>query len=315
MNLNQERMILKKPMLACALLPPNIEHTNENILKEMSKLKYPVLASLKKDGIRAVKTDILRSRTLKCIPNLELQKRASDIPYGYDMELWSPLLRYDEIESIVMSESHDRSAEIEFHLLDDFNSEWSGYGKRIFYADIDITSFKSEVKYAEIHQCDNAKELLDYFLQYENEEGEGICFRFPDSPYKQGRSTLREQYLVKLSRYIRSECIIYGFEEQMNNINVSKRNGVDKMDRGSFKAGMVGKNTLGAFLCCVGDYDVQKMFKVGTGVGLTNKLRKEIWENKENWVKQTITIKTKGHGMKLLPRSPIYVGLRSEIDI
>lgn len=302
-------------MLACALLPPNIEHTNENILKEMQKLHYPVLASLKKDGIRAVKTDILRSRTLKCIPNLELQKRASDIPYGYDMELWSPLLRYDEIESIVMSESHERSAEIEFHLLDDFNSEWSSYSKRLFYVNLDCIHFKHPIIRPTVKTCINAKELLDFFLQCENEEGEGICFRLSDSPYKQGRSTLREQYLVKLSRYIRSECIIYGFEEQMNNTNTSKRNGVDKMDRSSFKAGMVGKNTLGAFLVYAGKDTLETRFKVGTGVGLTDKLRKEIWNNRQNWIDKTIVVKAKPYGMKLLPRSPIYVGLRSEIDI
>ena len=89
-------------MLAAPLMPTGVEHTDENILREMQKLRYPVLATLKKDGIRAIKLDNLVSRTLKLIPNKSIRSRAEKLPYGFDMELWNPSLTYDEVESSVM---------------------------------------------------------------------------------------------------------------------------------------------------------------------------------------------------------------------
>ena len=62
--------IFHRPMLAASLLPPSVDHSDENILAAMAKLRYPVLATIKKDGIRALRMNgTLLSRTLKPIPN------------------------------------------------------------------------------------------------------------------------------------------------------------------------------------------------------------------------------------------------------
>lgn len=323
----------KRPMLACSLLPPNIEHTDENILAAMQKLKYPVLATLKKDGIRAIKLNDLVSRTLKLIPNRSIRARAIKLPAGFDMELWNPALAYDEVESIVMSREHKDSDLIQFHILDWFGKE-GGYIERwkaVFKVVFDITwpikipgtsIVVSEPQRLDIEQrafiegdsyfpkrALNAQQLLDYFLRIENENGEGICFRLPNSPYKQGRSTLKEQYLIKLARYIRQEVTIIGFYEQMENGNPERRNAVGKMDRSKSLGDMIGKNTLGGFHVKSKD-GIE--FDVGTGVGLTDVLRKSIWENRVMWIGKQIVVKHKPHGAKIKPRSPIYVGLRQE---
>jgi len=87
---------LTQPMLAASLLPPDVEHTDEVVLAAMKRLKYPVIATVKLDGIRAVKTTDLFSRTLHLIPNESIRRRAMILPYGFDMELWSPELDYNE---------------------------------------------------------------------------------------------------------------------------------------------------------------------------------------------------------------------------
>jgi DNA ligase-1 len=163
--------------------------------------------------------------------------------------------------------------------------------------------------YCEAHSnCDTPQELFEHFLRFETMEGEGICFRTPDSPYKQGRSTLKEQYLVKLARFIREEVIIIGFKEQLMNTNAEKRNAVGMMNRRKTVGGM-GKNTLGAFVCQCKDGTT---IDVGTGVGLTDNLRKLIWLNKDKYIGKQITIKHKPHGMKKKLISPIFVGFRNE---
>ena len=105
-------------MLAASLLKPTDSHSDESILAAMQKLRYPVLATLKLDGIRAIKLDDLYSRTLKLIPNKSIRARAMKLPAGFDMELFNPDLQYDEIESIVMSREHLKSDLIQFHILD-----------------------------------------------------------------------------------------------------------------------------------------------------------------------------------------------------
>lgn len=299
-------MELKKPMLAASLLPAHVEHTDENILAAMSKLRYPVLASVKMDGIRALKTEAgLVSRTLKLIPNESIRRRADKLPVGFDMELWGWDLRYDEVASIVMSEHHELSNKIIFMWLDRWNSTGT-YINRLPYSRWLVDDYCWYPAPSEYH---NAVDLMNYFRYIENNLGEGICFRTLDSPYKQGRSTLREQYLVKLSRYVRTEVEVVGFEEQMLNTNGERRHATGVMKRSTAGAGMIGKGTLGAF--CVRDKSGRE-FTVGTGVGLTDKLRREIWDRQSEWAGKTVTIKHKPHGEKLLPRSPIYVGVREK---
>ena len=305
-----------RPMLAAPLLKPDVEHTDKNILEAMSHLRYPVLASLKKDGIRGIMLGELASRTLNKIPNESIRQRAEKLPYGFDMELWNPSLAYDEVESIVMSQKHPKSELIQFHILDWwFNNDVCGYQQRINLASshtcnegyTDVVS-----PLANLWMLRTPQDLLEAFKQVEEERGEGICFRTPDSPYKQGRSTLREQYLVKLARYVRTECTIIGFVEQMFNGNDDRKNPIGLMKRRSLKGGLIGKSVLGAFQ--VRDANGLE-FTVGTGIGLTDSKRAEIWDNQDKWLGKTIVIKSKSHGVKIKPRSPIYVGMRSEIDI
>jgi DNA ligase-1 len=300
-----------KPILACSLLKPSDPHTDFFIYERMKTLQYPVLATLKKDGIRAIKLGDLASRTLKKIPNLSISERSKKLPYGFDMELWSHSLTYDQIESIVMSKVHKDSHLIQFHVLDWWTPIYIPYIERIHCAAHESNSI-NDCFVEEPIVCNSAGELLEQFLRIESEEGEGICFRTPYSPYKQGRSTLREQYLIKLTRYVWEDATIIGFEEQMLNTNPEKINFVGLTKRPSFKAGMVGKGILGAFL--VKDANGLE-FRIGTGVGLTDKKRAEIWDKREEWLNTTIVYKSKGHGVKIKPRCPIFVGKRNEIDI
>lgn len=294
----------KRPMLAASLLRPNQEHTDEVILAAMKKLKYPVLTTLKKDGIRAIKLSTLVSRTLKYIPNHSIRDRAIVLPAGLDCELWNPNMTYDCVESVVMSRAHKLSDSIQFHIIDWFGD--TGYGDRLRrIGGLEIEGIVKPIA----RLANDAEELMLIFLEAEEQHGEGICFRTPNSPYKMGRSTLKEQYLIKLARYVRQEVKIVGFLEQMENGNESNYNAVGKMDRSSCQDNLLGKDTLGAFL--VRDKNGLD-FKVGTGVGLTDALRKEIWNNKAKWIDKQITIKHKPHGMKIKPRSPVFIGLREE---
>ena len=60
-------------------------------------------------------------------------------------------------------------------------------------------------------------------LQYEKEfleiGAEGVMLRSPTGPYKQGRSTLKEGYLLKVKQFTDAEARVIGFDEKMHNAN------------------------------------------------------------------------------------------------
>lgn len=312
----------KRPMLAASLLKPTDKHDDATILAAMEKLRYPVLATLKKDGIRAIKLDDLYSRTLKLIPNKSIRARAMKLPAGFDMELFNPDLQYDEIESIVMSREHVDSDKIQFHILDQFSElKFVGYEQRystislhMKWHDKERREYKpNDIVFGMPVLCGRPQYLLEYFKYCEQEQGEGICFRTPNSPYKQGRSTLKEQYLVKLTRMLQSEAIIIGMEEAMENINPRQYNAIGAMDRSSCKHNLVGKGVMGALI--VRDIKTNQEFKIGTGFDDIH--RRDFWLHKDCYINsnRAILYKHKPHGQKLLPRCPSFKGFRNETDI
>lgn len=302
-------MTFKRPILAAPLMPSGIEHTDGNILDAMKKLTYPVGATLKLDGIRAIRLNgSLVSRTLKPIPNKKIRNASIILPAGFDCELWSRELSYCEIESIVMSREHPDWEKIKFHVLDWYADDNFNYHERMVNVAVVMRNFSNgQVKFVPPIICHNAEQLFSFFLSVEQEAGEGICFRKLYSPYKQGRSTLREQFLVKLARFSYEEATIIGFTEQMENGNPDKRNGTGMMDRSKDSGNMIGKGTLGSLIV---ENKSGQQFSIGTG--FSDKLRHNIWDNRTTMLNKQITYKCKRHGEKLLPRSPVFHGFRKE---
>ena len=88
------------------LLAPNRE-------PDLDAIKYPVLGSIKMDGIRCIYKDgEILSRSLKPIPNKQLREKlaplakySKDMDTIFDGEIYSSELSFQEITGFVMS--HD----------------------------------------------------------------------------------------------------------------------------------------------------------------------------------------------------------------
>jgi hypothetical protein len=308
----------KRPMLAASLLKPTDKHDDATILAAMRQLKrWPKAASFKEDGIRGIKKQNLLSRKLKLIPNIRLRQKAIILPPGFDCELSNRDLEYYQIESIVMSQVHPNWTDIKFYVLDWF-IEHEPYLARLEKAIIWCKdNSHPDIVPPSYRICETPEALFAYEKEVIEMLGEGICFRPINSLYLQkntidNRSTLSEEVLVKLARMVRQEVTILGCYEQEENANGAQYDALGGMDRSSCKANMYGKDTLGGFHV-VTNTGIE--FDVGTGVGLTDRIRKEIWEQQRNWIGTKIVIKHKACGQKIRPRSPIYLGPRKEIDI
>lgn len=76
---------------------------------------------------------------------------------------------------------------------------------------------------------------------------------------------------------------------------------------------MIPMNTFGAFVMELQD---GRNFNVGSGLGLTDALRKEIWNNRDKYIGKIATVRQMKVGSKNgIPRLPTFVGLRDKDDM
>jgi DNA ligase-1 len=290
------------------------------VAADFSKIAYPVYASPKLDGIRcSIVEGTALSRTLKAIPNKSIYAQLSNHGLtGLDGELivGSPTSKtvYNETVSKVMA--HDKgSDDVNYYVFDLHDIPEATYRHRLDSL-ISEMPFLQKQTTLKIHLLE--QRLLtdeDSMLQYEAamvaDGYEGIILRHPEAPYKFGRSTVKEGYLLKVKRFSDFESIITGFAEEEFNGNTAEVNELGRTKRSSAKAGKVGKNTLGAFL--VRDLTTGVNFAIGTG--LTADERQRYWDTRESLVGKIIKYKCFEVGVKIAPRHPVFLGFRSPIDL
>lgn len=272
---------------------------------DVDALRYPLMASPKIDGIRCLLMDGgVCSRTLKLIPNLHIRSMLASAPVGYDGELLTYTGGVRDEFNTVQSKVMRRDGEPEFKLLvfDNFNATM-GFAFR--HAHIHNTNFIERVEHVVIDDLD---ELDAYEADCVDRLGwEGIMLRDPNGKYKRGRSTVREQILLKVKRFTDDEATITGTVEQMENTNEAKTNVFGRTERSSAKAGMVGKDTLGALQCIWNGIE----FDIGTGFNQDQ--RDKLWSKRLSLVGQKVTFKFQGVGSLGAPRFPVFLHIRHDI--
>ena len=290
-----------KPLLSCEV--------------PLDKVKFPIYISTKFDGIRALVIDgVVYSRSLKPIRNKHVQKLFGKPEYnGFDGELIVGDIYakdvFQKTTSGVMSE--DGTPDVTFHVFDLWSMPTFDYEYRQReLQEILLNNEEYEgVVYTTIHKCQTVEDL-EFFLNHEkNVGGEGLIGRKPDGVYKYGRSTPKEQLSIKFKFFEQDEFEVVGFNERMHNTNEQKRDELGYAERSSAKDGLVPTNTLGSLVLKYND----TTFSCGTG--FDDKLRKEIWDNKELYLGKLASIRYMSVGSKDLPRVPSFIGFRHTEDI
>ena len=288
-----------KPMLAGKLTEPE-------------KLRFPVLVSPKLDGVRALIVDgQVMSRDMKLIPNLHVQSLFGHANFnGLDGELilGNPCSKsaFRDTSSAVMS--RDGRPQVRFHVFDDFESVYDGFYVRWKMLKQRVKGQTSIVVVD--HQVIADHKALAVFEAGALDAGyEGAMIRATDGPYKHGRSTEREGYLLKMKRFDDAEARIIGFDEKMHNANAKNARG----KRTSHQVGLVPTGTLGA-LKVVGINGTYEGVEFDVGTGFTDEERARIWSLRPQLMLGIIKFKFFPGGAKDKPRFPTYLGFRDERD-
>ena len=281
----------------------------------LDKVKFPIYISTKFDGIRALVIDgVVYSRSLKPMRNKHVQKLFGKPEYnGFDGELIvGDICAKDVFQKTTSGGmSEGGTPEVRFYVFDLWNIPDADYEsrQRVLQDLLLQDSTMSCVVYTTIHKCQTVEDL-EFFLNHEkNVGGEGLIGRKPDGAYKYGRSTPREQLSIKFKFFEAEEFEVVGFNERMHNTNEQKRDELGYAERSSAKDGLVPTNTLGSLVLRYND----TTFSCGTG--FDDKLRKEIWDNKELYLGKLASIRYMSVGSKDLPRTPSFIGFRHIEDI
>ncbi len=295
-------MQIQKPLLAGTFDP--------------DKAKFPYLATPKIDGIRFLMVDGLAvSRSFKPIRNEFIQDCLHGLPDGIDGEL-TVGENFQSSSSGIMS----IKGEPDFHvwIFDYVDSNGLGlqpYERRIMQLNElelkgrfeKLTERYTILRPVMVHDLETVQKLEE---EWSNEGYEGVMLRDPIGTYKFGRSSTKENIILKVKKFLDAEGLIVGFKEKMSNQNVPTTDAFGHMERKGGKDGMVPANTLGAFRLMLHDGR-----EVSCGSGLNDELRKTVWENQEKYEGQFVKFKYMSHGIKDLPRHPIFLGFRDMDDM
>lgn len=299
--------MIKRPQKA-----PSESITDEQLQVVLNTHGY-VLGSPKLDGYRCTTQDGAFTSSMKKITNLFIQNILSDPMYnGLDGELIVGKPNLPETFNNTTGPVRKASGEpdFKFYVFDCHDRPERFYFARLEQLKTIELPFVHVVKQTILS---TVEEVRAFELKCVNRGYEGAMIRVATKLYKAGRCTLKEQNIFKRKPTVDDECTIIGFEEQMLNTNKSKLNEMGNMVRSSHKSGKVGKGTLGSFI--VESPKWNKQFAIGTGKGLTNIKRKEIWDNRDYYLGDTITYKFQLYGSIDAPRQPIFKGFRDAKDL
>lgn len=272
-------------------------------------------ASPKLDGIRATVIDgQVYSRTKKLIPNKYVQHVFGRPDYnGLDGELivgsvTSPDV-YRNTNSGVMS--IEGEPDVMFHAFDNVSVYDKPYYERLTILSLRASALEMvvQVPHFRVNNLEHLGTIEEDFLL---EGFEGLMLRDANMPYKFGRSTAKQQHLLKVKRFSDSEAIILDYDPLFKNENEAVINELGHTSRSSHQENKVAQELLGRLLA----KDVHTGIEFYVGSGFTADERKMYWQGRNNLKGLIVKYKFFPVGMKDgVPRHPIFLGFRDPIDL
>lgn len=281
---------------------------------DLDTLRYPVLASGKIDGVRICiqEGQCVAGRSLKPSINKWVREQLSDPVFeGLDGELtlagenWND---FNANQSAVMTQS-GKPKNLVFHVFDEMSElglkkravDRKDYARQHVEALNDaITIDGIELRFCEQFMVKSADELRAMYDDFRSRGYEGLIVMDPTAYYKHGRSTLKQEIMLKLKPSEDSEATIIGMEELMHNEDA----GNSKRQENMVPGGVMGKLKV--------RWNEQTFF---IGTGFDWQTRKDMWDNIDLYLGKLCKFKYMELSKYGVPRSPVFVGMRHADDL
>lgn len=322
---------------------------------EDSKINFPCIGSLKRDGIRAIIHPELGfvSRSLKPIKNLQLQQKFSELIklskekyIIFDGELYHQDFTFQQITKLVMTDDFNKKGKyerilkdatkeithewtikdrettkiildlyknnkldnpLEYHIfdcvIDDFDKE---YKHRRYNAE--FLRNEENIEVVNTYMLNNINDLKILYKSAIDSGYEGLVTRNPKGIYKFGRSTQKEQLLLKYKPQKTYDAIIIDVTERMINTNEPFKNELGRSVRKNTKDNKQGTGMIASYVVQMDGLE----FKV-TATG-THSERRALWTRKYELIGKMIEFKGLDVGVKDCPRHPVFIRFREDRD-
>lgn len=298
-------------------------------LDHLDQLTYPLCASFKFDGIRALLTrETAWSRSGRPLPNAALQAFVHhnwDFLDGVDCEVmvrndssgYLPFYDVPEsrthtrirgVQSWIMAQSGE--PDFELFCIDLFDVALP-FADRYAYLQDRLNNFDHKrVTLVEQELLYNSSNVEVFATRAAAAGHEGVMLRAPNTHYKQGRSTLREQTLLKLKPFRDAEAKVIGFKQRMINTNPSLVSPLGFTEHSTCAEGLQPVNMLGALVCFCPLFS--ETFEIGTGY--SDAQAEAFWLKRDEILAAQLVVnfKYQAHGSTASrPRSPVFQGFRT----
>lgn len=234
---------------------------------EESKLVFPLLASPKVDGFRAYNDGGLCTSSGKPFMNAATREYfGKPLLDGLDGEMivGAP----DDPRAFANSSGALRRGAGDplatWLVFDDRTYPEAPYTERLETAALRIAEVGDPRLVFWEHTLINNLEEFEAYEQEQLLKGfEGIMVRSPKGPYKFGKSTVNEGWLLKVKRHVTAEATIIGFEELMHNENEAFIDELGHTKRSDDAAGLVPSGMVGSFIVTAPEWPTP--FKISCG--------------------------------------------------
>ncbi len=300
-----------KPMLATSI--------------DFSKLdpKAYYLVSPKLDGIRClINCGQVYTRSMKLVPNKYISAALGKWFTSCDLEenTWmdgelvvgdpkDPMC-YRKTVSAVMSEDvvTDDWRFYAFDIVSETHTDAPTSIRAELLELVFIDNPKARIMLLEQELClgCEVEEVCNKFLE---DKYEGAMVKPFDAHYKMGRATPKSMQLMKYKAFQDAEAIVVGVVQKEKNLNEITTNELGLSQRSSHKSGKVLVDELGALEV---EYKGQR-FSIGSG--FTEEERKQFWLHRDKLYGKMVKFKYTEYGGYDVPRFPVYLGFRSELDM
>ena len=319
-------MLIKSVMLA----------PNQVVAFNDPRIKYPMYASTKFDGYRAVlMNDGFSSRSGKRHANWflptffkELLKYREVQGVVLDGELWSPTLNFNALQSVLSSQSKPLPDDLGYYVFDvlyetEWGARWSSEFTKRYMLYMTLFQWGNPLHVVPVKQLlvNSALEAEKIFRAAVEHGSEGIMLKSPSSQYKYGRATLNEGTFFKFKKFETTDAVIIDFErgKQMKvsvAMGVRTKDSMGHLERSHKKDDYEENDLIGSvWVRIVKD----QHYPVGTTckVGLAKEFGETevwLWKDRDKYIGRHVEIRFQKHGSWKKPRMGGIVRWRYDLD-
>lgn len=300
------------------------------------KIKFPVWAEPKIDGVRGVNNDgQLTARTLKRFKNVFTTGFYSRSEYaGLDGELAANDEKHPDLCRLTTSAltTIEGTPFTLWHIFD-YVTEFSRklpYRERYNLMRNYVQSLKANGQGGHLRivpyiECKDFDHLMVVHHSYVEQGYEGTCFYGPDVAHKEGKSSPTHNGVLRIKDFVDTEAIVLSIAEGETNLNEAQINELGRTYRTSHKENKVPNGMVGSMTCKaledVFDFSGKKLalakdeiFTVAPGK-MTEEEKKHFFKHPDQLINKIIKVKFFPHGVKDKPRFANYQMIRPLEDV